>query len=220
MSAPASMFDYDKPVAIGNFPNFNSVYSAVGNGSSIQIVETDPEPETGLDPEPMSLILKNETGTKIEYALSNVNSIKSGRSALPQCGEEYATSIELKADEIKNIQALTGALVVNGSEAGTKLRITKSKGDDQLKLSFQGIEAIGNSFDKLYTTDNEDSEIDLTFDPLFFEWVAPGINYKFTVANAEKENSDAVDFIIATGTMTEKEEEIATFNYIAGKIVT
>ena len=220
LSAPKSVFEYDKPVALADFANFKSVYDAVGDKSKIDIIETDPGEDSGIEAEPVSMAMANDFGTKIEYVLSNINSIKTGRTQLPQCGEEYSTVLNISADEVKSIKTLTAALVVQSAVNGTKLHISKAVGSGTVDLTFKGVAAVGNSFTKTYDSANAELELDLNFDPFFFDYVPSGLDVQFKIANAEKENSNAVDFIIGTSIVKDEDDdsEIATLNFIAGKL--
>jgi hypothetical protein len=221
MSAPMEMFDYNKIIAISDFPNFINVYKALGENATIHINEK----EIGDNEyEPFSITLASEA-TNVEYALSNPTSIKSGRSPLPPEEEDNTFRFTINENELRNIKVLTSALVCDTAEHGTALAIKKEKNSDIVSLKFKGAAAFGNSFDKTYTvTGAEDKEIKLMFDPMFFTWL-PNNDYTIRIANYE---NGGTPNIMATGTImssegegeTYKEFEVATHNFIAGRLNT
>jgi len=201
LTAPGTSFDYDKQVAIKNFPAF---YKTLGilDDAKISIKER-------ADGSP-ALIILSDNETEIEFSLEKASAIRSGKTTLPPLDDDSYISVELSEDNLKDIKSLTSSLIIDKAENGTRLISTYKSENNEVELKFNSVKAIGNSFTKTLEPQVEAKEdFSLVFDPLFFTWLPTG-DYTLKISNGDKK------FIQATMVDKTKEDEKATYVFTAG----
>jgi len=201
LTAPLTSFNYDKQVAIKNFPAFQKTLDIIED-VKFSIKEN-------AEGTPVSIILSDKE-LDVEFSLEKTSAIRSGKTVLPTLDDNLYTQLVITEDELKELKSLISALIADKAENGTRLNATYDSVDNELLLKFNAVKAIGNSFTKKMTPETQASDnFNLTFDPLFFTWLPSG-DYTLNISNGTKK------FIQATMTDSNKDTEVATYVFTAG----
>jgi hypothetical protein len=213
IKAPISGFNYKNGIiGIKDFPKFYSVYNVVSNPKIFLKEDISDSGTTEID-QVKSIIVEGDN-TKIEFATHNPRLLgMSEKDELPPYQPEDTIEFDISEDMLKNIKQLSNALIEASAEKGTRLDIYKPEGSDTVKFRFKGTVATGNSFDKSFQCSGTTRSIGLNFDPLFFTWM-PNYDYKIRVIDGPGK----AKFIMAQTTVKDKDEEICTYSFIAGKL--
>ncbi len=203
VTAPKSYFTYDKEVAIKNFPSFSKTYNLLTE-PKIEIKERS-------DGTPCAIVAA-DNDTQVEFSLEKPSAIHSGKTNLPPLEENNHVIVKFSDEVIKTIKTLTSSLIVDKAENGTRLTAIYKSEDNELKLHFAAVKALGNSFTKTYSPElKAESDFNLSFDPLFFTWLPSG-DYEIIINNGPR------GFIQAVMVDKEKDVEKATYVFTAGAV--
>lgn len=210
IKAPINGFNY-KNVNIGikDFTKFFTVYSLVENP---QIFIKESFNDITGDTIKVNSIIIDGSNTKIEFAAHAPDKLlnNSNKTELPPFNLINSFSFDISKELLTDIKRLTTQLVEDSAESGSRLDVFKPKGSSIATFRFKGIS--GNSFDKKFDVIGTSDEVNLNFDPLFFTWLTND-TYEIRVVN------DTSRFMTASSkVLDEKNTEICTYTFIAGKL--